>query len=334
MSNNQKQAITPSFQRFLDSIENPNTKKVAKSYKIIGYYDYSNCTIEYIEQIILDMKPNSPRGITTICHTFRRYAKFLENEQLQRILRDIDRNELWMLARPNASTKYISHSEFNNVYHQIQEDEKYNILYVQTLFRCIYEGIYSNDLSVIKNLRASDIIENKITLHEDKGKSYEIEVSPKLANDLIKLSNLYVWERDNLNGTCEIDIEGLYHDSCFKIEIRKSDAKCPYRYTYHRILRGISQSYFFAKLKPQQLFISGIMFRIGLNLQRHGISLEEAFAAQNRNRVIGKIISDELRRCNNKTLVNNFREIVKGHIDVFISDFARNTSFSSTLAWI
>ena len=59
------------------------------------------------------------------------------------------------------------------------------------------------------------------------------------------------------------------------------------------------------------------MYRIGLQLQKYDISLEEAFAHSNKNRIVNKIIADELERCNCNTEVRNFREIVKGHIDVF-----------------
>jgi hypothetical protein len=60
------------------------------------------------------------------------------------------------------------------------------------------------------------------------------------------------------------------------------------------------------------------MYRIGLRLKKQDIALTEAFSSQNRSRIVGSIISDELVRCNCNTEVRNFREIVKGHIDVFI----------------
>ena len=60
-----------------------------------------------------------------------------------------------------------------------------------------------------------------------------------------------------------------------------------------------------------------MMYRIGLKLQEHDISLEEAFADQNRDRLVSKIISEELERCNCDTEIRNFRQAVKGHLDVF-----------------
>ena len=59
------------------------------------------------------------------------------------------------------------------------------------------------------------------------------------------------------------------------------------------------------------------MYRIGLKLKEYNIDLEDAFSYQNKNKLVGKITSDELVRCNCDTEVRNFREIVKGHLDVF-----------------
>ena len=99
------------------------------------------------------------------------------------------------------------------------------------------EGIYNDDMSVIKNLRASDIKGNMVTLREDSGHSYDIEVSEEFAIDLKELSYIDTWERKNRYGLCKIKIEGLYSDSCFKVENRKGSSEYAYRYTYYRILR-------------------------------------------------------------------------------------------------
>ena len=183
--------------------------------------------------------------------------------------------------------------------------------------RNVIQGIYNDDMSVVKNLRASDVNGDIVTLREDNGNSYEIQVSSALAEDLKKLGNVDLWERRNRYGTVKITINGLYPDSCFKVENRKGSSEYSYRFTYYRILRKIAKEYLEYNLLPLQLYVSGIMFRIGLRLQEHGISLEEAFAPQNKNRIVNKAISWELNRCNCNTEVRNFREIVKGHIDVF-----------------
>lgn len=305
------------FERFVETLEAQNTIKVVNSLQSIGQYDYSNCTISDVEQIILSLKPNSPKAIITICYVIGLYARYLKDDRLYQITQCIDKSSLWVKAKPNASKKFISHSAFEETYKEIGLYEELNAIYYQTLFRCLYDGIYNDDMSVIKNLKASDINGNVITLHEDNGNSYTIEVSEDLASDLRELGVLDTWERRNLHGVFLKKVQGLSPDSCFKVENRGGSAEYAYRYSYYRMLRKISKEYLEYNLLPLQLFISGIMYRINSKLKEHDISLEEAFTEHNRDRLVSKIISDELARCNCNTEVRNFRQIVKGHLDVF-----------------
>lgn len=310
------------FNGFMKTFDAPNTVKVISSLQEIGKYDYSNCTPFYIEQIILSLRPNSPKAITTIVYILSLYAKYLGNNDMYHMVQDVDRNALWLMAKPNAPKKFISHSSFENVYRDVGIYEDHNSLYIQTLFRCLYEGIYNDDMSVIKNLRASDVNENEniVTLREDSGKEYRLHVSDRLVNDLIKLGSIDIWERRNRYGICKIKIAGLHHDSCFKVENRNGSKENSYRYTYYRILRKIAKEYLEYNLLPLQIYISGIMHRIGLNLKEHGITIEDAFSTMNKNKLVRNIISEELVRCNCDTEVKNFREMVKGHLDVFIDE--------------
>ena len=59
------------------------------------------------------------------------------------------------------------------------------------------------------------------------------------------------------------------------------------------------------------------MHRIKLELEKHNITLEEAFSVYAKDRLIHSIFEKELVRCNCDTVVGNFRMIVKGHIEVF-----------------
>lgn len=305
------------FKNFIESLEAPNTKKVVKSLQAIGDYDYSNCTIEELEKVIISMSPNSPRAIITICYILGLYARYLGDNRLYNLSQEIDRNALWLKIKPNATKKFISNSSFEEVYHDVGVYEDFNSFYYQTLFRCLYEGIYNDDMSVIKNLRASDVDGNEVTLREDNGHSYSLTISTVLANSLKELGIVDTWERKNRYGVCQIKTTGLYFDSCFKVENRKGSSEYSYRYTYYRILRKISKEYLEYNLLPLQIYVSGIMYRIGLKLSEHNISLEEAFADQNRDRLVSKIIAEELTRCNCDTEIRNFRQMVKGHLDVF-----------------
>lgn len=305
------------FKKFIETLENPNTERVANSLQSIGQYDYTDCTEDDLKKIILGMKPNSIRAITTICYVFGLYAKYLENDDLYNMVMNIDRRKLWVMAKPNATQKFISHSGFEEVYHDIGVFEEMNGFYMQTLFRCLYEGIYSDDMSVLKNLRASDVCGDVVTLRDDNGNSYVITVSKQLADDLIELGSMHTWERKNRYGVYKMDIVGLHPDSCFKTEYRNGRIEFSYRFSYYRILRKIAKEYLEYNLLPLQTYISGIMYRICVKLQEHNIQIEDAFANGNKSRLVSQIISDELGRCHCSTPVRNFREMVSGHLDVF-----------------
>lgn len=305
------------FKEFLKTFESPNTVRVVRSLQAIGDYDYSNCTLADIENVILSFKPNSQKAITTIIYVMSLYAKYLGNKDMMYMINDLDRAALWLIAKPNASKKFISNSDFERVYHDVGVYEEHNSFYKQTLFRCLYEGIYCDDMSVLKNLRASDVYENVVRLRPDEGQEYELAVSTMLAKDLVSLGNINTWSRNNRYGICNVGITGLHEDSCFKVENRNGSSAYSYRFSYYRLLRDISKNYVGYSLLPLQLYASGMMHRIAVSLKDNGFGIEEAFSDNNRNKAIGAIISDELERCKCDTPVRNFREMVKGHIEVF-----------------
>ena len=312
--------MSDNFESFVKTLKAQNTIKVVNSFQAICQYDYSDCTPDIIEQRILSMKPNSPRAIITICYVLSLYARYLHDDHLYRMIYDIDRSALWKKAKPNAAKKFISHQSFEDVYHDVGIMEETNAFYYQTLFRALYEGIYNDDMSVLKNLRSSDINGNVVTLHDDNGQTHDLEISLGLAEDLKELGTMQTWERKNKHRIYEIKVEGLFLDSCFKTEIRKGSSQYSYRFAYYRILRKIAKEYLEYNLLPLQLYVSGIMYRIAKELKKYDISLEEAFSDQNRDRLVGKIISDELKRCNYNTEVKGFRQTVKGHLEIFNID--------------
>ena len=305
------------FNDFIDSIELDNTAKVAKSMAAIGDYDYSDISPVELEQIILSIKPNSPKNITTICYVLGLFAKYIQNNNMIHMVRDIDRRALWLRAKPMASKKFVSNNDFNRVCKDIMEHEEHNALYQKTLFTCIYNGIYSDDMSVLKNLKASDIHGNIITIRDDNENEHQLKVPQELADDLKRLSEDNVWWRNNRYGAFKVGIKGLHKDSCFKVEDRSGTSEYQGRFSYYRILRKISKEYVGHSLLPLQLYVSGIMNRIDIELNKNGYTLEDAFSDNNKDRLINKIISDELIRTGYNIEVRNFREMVKGHIDVF-----------------
>ena len=306
------------MQRFMDSVESLNSKKVIKYvFKKIDYVSIEELNSIQLEQLIINTKPKSPKEIITITYVLSSYAKWINDDNLYQMIQSLDKKLLWEKIKPFSKNKFISYEQYKNIIKDIALYEEYNALYYELLFKCIYEGIYNDDLSVIKNLRASDINNNIITLHEDNGHSYKIKVSDRLASELKQLASINVWERRNRYGICKVNMRGVYRDSVFKIEDRNTSSEGSYKFTYYSKLRKIAKEYLEYSLLPLHLYASGIMHRIKIELNKNGIQLEEAFADNSRDKMSHLIISKELVRCNSNIEVGNFREIVKGHLDSF-----------------
>lgn len=312
------------IERFINSIESPNSQKVAK-YALKDIDDnIENYNLMRLEQLILDRKPNSPKEIVTVCYVLGSYSKWLQeqnivdNDNLYQLISSLDKKVLWKKCKPNAKKKFISNEDYKRVIKDIATYEEYNSLYYELLFSCIWHGIYNEDLSVIKNLRSSKINDNGvITLEEDNGHAYKIKVPEKLASDLRLLASINIWQRPNRFGICNVEMRGMHKDSVFKIEHRSTSSNGSYRFTYYSKLRKIAKEYLEHNLLPLQLYTSGIMHRIKTELNKNSISLEEAFADNSRNKMAHLIIQKELVRCNSNIEIGNFRELVKGHLDSF-----------------
>ncbi|MBO5828798.1 MAG: hypothetical protein J6R59_10175 [Paludibacteraceae bacterium] len=312
------------IERFINSIESSNSQKVAK-YALKNIDDnIENYNLMKLEQLILDRKPNSPKEIITVCYVLGSYSKWLQeqnivnNDNLYQLVSSLDKKLLWKKCKPNAKKKFISEKDYQRVVKDIATYEEYNSLYYELLFSCIWNGIYSDDLSVIKNMRKSDIDDSGIvTLHEDNNHTYKIKIPERLAMDLKKLADITMWQRPNRYGICNVEMRGAYNDSVFKVEHRSTSSNGSYRFTYYSKLRKIAKEYLEHSLLPLQLYTSGIMHRIKVELKKNSISLEEAFTDNSRNKMAHLIIQKELIRCNSSIEVGNFRELVKGHLDSF-----------------
>lgn len=313
------------MQDFIDSIESKNSQKVMKYvFKRIDADNIEDYNPIQMEQLILDMKPNSNKEIITIVYALSSYFKYLQEQNIikddnaYQILQSLDKKLLWKKAKPHSKKKFISNEEFKRVIKDIATFEEYNALYFELLFSCIYHGIYNDNLSVIKNLRANDIQEDgMITLREDNSHVYKIKVPERLAKDLKQLSAINEWIRPNRFGLCHVEMKGVYPDSVFKVENRTTNSEDSYKFSYYSKLRKISKEYVGHTLLPLQLYTSGVMHRIKTELDKNGIQLEEAFAQNSRNRMAHLIIQKELIRSNSSVEIGNFRELVKGHLDSF-----------------
>ena len=311
-------------ERFMESVQVPNTAKVVKFILKNAETNIEDYSLMELEQFILDRKPSSQKEIITTCYVLGMYAKWLQeegivdNDNLYQMINSLDKKLLWKKAKPNAKKKFINNEEYQRVIKDISTYEEFNALYYETLFSCIWFGVYSDDLSVIKNLKKSDIGDDgMLLLHEDNGHSYRIKVPERLAKDLKQLADINVWERKNRFGICKVDMRGAYPNSVFKIENRSTASNDSYRFTFYAKLRKIAKEYLDHSLLPLQLYTSGIMHRIKDELNKNNIPLEEAFSQNSRNKTAHMIIEKELIRCNSGIEISNFRELVKGHLDAF-----------------
>lgn len=311
-------------ERFMESVQVPNTAKVVKFVLKNAETNIEDYNLMELEQFILDRKPSSQKEIITICYVLGMYAKWLQeegivdNDNFHQIVNSLDKKLLWKKAKPNAKKKFINNEEYKRVIKDIATYEEYNALYYELLFSCIWNGLYNEDLSVIKNLRSSNISDDGIaTLEEDNGHIYKLKIPEKLASDLKQLANINTWQRPNRYGICNVEMRGIYPDSVFKIENRSTASNDSFRFTYYAKLRKIAKEYLEYSLLPLQLYTSGIMHRIKIELKKNNIPLEEAFADNSRNKTAHMMIEKELIRCNSGIETSNFRELVKGHLDSF-----------------
>jgi hypothetical protein len=310
---------------FVNSIKSDNSKKVARHvFKKIDNVDIKNYNLIQLEQLILNADINSPKDIITIIYILSSYVKWLQengivkNDDMYQMLQSLDKKLLWKKISPYAKKKFISYKQYEQITKEIATYEEYNSLYFELLFSCIYYGIYSDNMSVLKNLKRSDIQEDGvIILREDNGHIYKIKVPERLAKDLVQLSTINEWVRPNRFGLCHVEMKGTYVDSVFKVENRSTNSESSYKFSYYNKLRKISREYIGHSLLPLQLYASGIMHRIKVELNKNNISLEEAFSKNNRNKTAHMIIEKELVRCNSGIEISNFRELVKGHLNSF-----------------
>ena len=317
--------MNENMERYIGSIESSNSQKVIKHiFKKIDVDGIEHYNLMQMEQAIIDASPNSPKEIITMIYVISSYLKWLQkqdiinNDNAYQIMQSIDKKLLWQKCKPKAKKKFISNEQYQMIIKDIATYEEYNALYYELLFSCIWFGVYNDDLSVLKNLRKTDIGDDGvIKLTEDNGHTYKLKVPEKLALDLKQLASINTWQRRNRFGVCNVDMRGLYSDSVFKIENRSTASNESFRFTFYAKLRKIAKEYLEYSLLPLQLYASGIMHRIKIELAKSGITLEEAFADNSRNKTAHLIIEKELIRCNNNIELGNFRELVKGHLESF-----------------
>lgn len=312
------------YNEFIQSVPE-NSRKTMLAYSWIG--DLSETiTAEELKQIIIDKQPKSKREITVILNSAARYARYCNNDQLLSVIEEIramGRANIWTIAKPNAEKIYISNKEFKIAMiglnpNDPDEEFEENTLYYRTLFWAVYEGIFNYNMSVLENLRASDIdLENRsVTLRDDKENTYIMnEMSEQLLIDLIQCSKLLYWEQKKRgNSLARYDMVGKYPDACFKAVTTK--AKQNLRAGYTAKLKKITTTYYDGQISPTHIYYSGIAYRVAERLKTNDISLEEAFRPNNNSFLQKKIIEQELIRSHYKNPVSKFKEIIDSHLEI------------------
>lgn len=315
------------FEEYLKTIKNESTRKLLQtSYKVIGDYEDSTQTLNDVKRIFYAARVKTPQSARNFCAQFRNFARYIQDNTLILMLDSFGTNEFLEISlkvMELGAAKYFSNEKFNTAYHSINNSHVLNPFYTQTLFRCIYEGIYSRDFSVLINLCASDIRGNIVTCHPKCGSAYDIEISDALANNLRILSETHSWMCRNGYNEFPRDISGEHPDSCFKVENprqrenRRSPLEDRYINTYRTRLREIVSTELGYNVSAYDIYVSGIMYRISIKLSAQGFSVCDAFSKNNRNGVIKQIIEGELHKCNYKGTVSQFKRLVEGHLELF-----------------
>lgn len=233
---------------------------------------------------------------------------------------------MWEKAKPYAKIRYITNAQFRLLLKEIEAKEEYNTLYYQTLIKCIYEGVYCDDLSVITNLRGSEINNNRIILRKDQGETFDIRVSDDLIREMKELSAIDVWYRNNRYGKMGIEMIGIHNDSVFKFEKRsnrrsKVSTTTETHNRYHVYYKKIKNAlkYLDYTISPEQLYISGIMYRICTLLKDNNYSVKDAFS-NNRSYEMREIIVNEIERSNYISDLEHFYALVKDYVEIFTND--------------
>lgn len=304
------------FLKSCEATQSDGTIHMMKYYSYLGDYDYSECTTDDLKQLIKYSNPKAITVVTRIILVMRKYANFLNDTHFIETVNKLERKEVWNEIKSDMTKKFISNEDIEDIFKCINLDnELNNEIYYRTLIRCIYEGIYSKDLSVIKNLKSTDVNGQIVTVREDSGHTYELEISEQLTDDIKELGYIDYWIQRNARVEYKIKTIGEDKHSCFKIN-RRGDGVTYYDYYYKR-MHFIFKKYYGQIVSPYVIYISGMIHRIKLALEKNGFTLRESFMEQNRDILTREIIEHEMKRSNCNISLTELKERIRGCIDNF-----------------
>jgi len=308
-----------SYKEFADSIAVEGTARAIRAFgKRIGDFNFETCTQKDLEELIINARPQNERELDRFVYSVELYARFNEDAELFNKTKTIDRTALWQRAKHNIPAKFLSHKDYLQLLEDMERLEEYNVDYKVLMMKSVYEGVYNDDLSVIKNLKASDINENILTLRPDNGEPYELSVSLKLANELKEFSKVQIFERKNSRCEFTVPATGVSHDACFKFELRKDKTlEELFRFSVYRVLRDATKKYCGRSILPSQIYISGIVYRIKIKLQEKGLTMEDAFGDMRTHKAASDVVKAELARSHYDVTFHAFKHTVKSHYKIF-----------------
>lgn len=285
---------------------------------VVNVDNVMNMSLTELQNLLILLKPISKFAISVYLSRLRKYAEYIGCQRFIDVSNNIDVEETYMKSvnAGNHQRKYLSDAEFNDMIFNLQMMDILNVEYFTVLLRAIYEGIYSDDLSALTNLRAGDIHGNVVTVKRDGQEPFELEVSHELAYDLKDLSISTSYERKNRYGIFTVQTEGLYGDSVFKTETRSSNGDKSYAMSYYRYLRKVSEEIDF-KIIPKCLYISGIVNRIKAELESNNMTLENVVLHVRRTGEDMDIFKRELERCHYPYGYSNVRNMILGYLEDF-----------------
>lgn len=231
-----------------------------------------------LREMIIKCNPLNEEQIIYIIFLIRRYNQELKNDNVVTYVNNINAKELWEKCKTiNGQKKFLSYFDLEVLTFQIMGDDFLNPIYFVGLIRSIYEGIYNNDLEILKNLNYSSIKTNRVEIIDNRGKLFSIPISEELYWILKDLSKIGVY-RKNAKGIFRIKDDRIapMKESCFKIEKYSNNGKA-YSLSYYKKLNIIKQKYNLYSFLPKDIYTSGLIYRIKLEIEKEGFNLKTVF---------------------------------------------------------
>lgn len=272
-----------------------------------------------LTDLLIQTQPNSITEVRNLKGSITKYAEFYGNKEFVKVAKQVDPLNVWVLYCESGTKKqrFISKHAFDELIQEFQMAGELNSEYRVALLRCIYEGVWSDDWSVIINLRGSDVHGNVVTVRPDGRESFDLTVSDELAESLVELSRMNYTERQNRFGMFSIQTFGKYHDTCFKLENRK-DKEIDRKQCYWRECKKVYDVVGFEpRIKPRQLYVSGLIYKVKEELEKNGIALEQVFVYKGRHKVGVEIVNKVMEQHGYPYSYVDLSKMVVGHVNSF-----------------